>query len=555
LLSVEVSTCTETDDGLDFKNKGTIRCDDGRKPSTDYCADGLLHEYELKVLGFGNYVIGESTLSCLAFLGEGYTCRDGACVEAFEGVELPPGICTDTDLGTNLGKQGTCTCPGGDSTYDWCVDDNTVSECWVEPGADEWKTDSFNCEEMFGPGWVCRRGACVDINKTATAKGAIASLSADDSIAIRQASGCCVNPNTYPCSFVTAGLGCCPPTLFPAQYGPSNQEDCLANWFYQSNDKEACALMNTDTFANAELCEIGCCCRYDATNNLIADVTTYVECKTARSYQFMDLDGIACVPEECSFYDDGSSDGTGGGSGGVPIGDGDEVIIDMPFDEETEFCDNVENTWCLNRTIIEQGLVPVLPDGAVFTEDPFCVRWTPTDSNIGGNYTVTFYTVDGAPRFTLLIHVNDCNNCPEFVMEDTYGYKAGEFVSFDVAVDPDGDRLIGSVSGIDMANVTEDGLFQWDTTGVEPGTYTATIYVSDGFCTLPEKEVTITLGPTPGHPISFVDILIFGGIFIAMLALIINWAFPALILPALLSVLVGGGIALFLMGWLINQWI
>jgi hypothetical protein len=44
------------------------------------------------------------------------------------------------------------------------------------------------------------------------------------------------------------------------EVGPISKEECLAKWFFASEDPEACAIMNESVFSNAEFCSEGCCC-------------------------------------------------------------------------------------------------------------------------------------------------------------------------------------------------------------------------------------------------------------------------------------------------------
>ncbi len=77
-------------------------------------------------------------------------------------------------------------------------------------------------------------------------------------------SGCCLNPMTEGCKY-SALETCCPPDA-PDKYvaaggvGPANQGNCTSNWFYQSEQEDACATMSADTFPNAGYCMQGCCC-------------------------------------------------------------------------------------------------------------------------------------------------------------------------------------------------------------------------------------------------------------------------------------------------------
>jgi hypothetical protein len=73
--------------------------------------------------------------------------------------------------------------------------------------------------------------------------------------------GCCINPGAVACD-ISSQVDCCPEniSLYAAEIGPSNQSDCIANWFFSSDSPEACAIMNATIFPNSVMCEQGCCC-------------------------------------------------------------------------------------------------------------------------------------------------------------------------------------------------------------------------------------------------------------------------------------------------------
>jgi hypothetical protein len=73
--------------------------------------------------------------------------------------------------------------------------------------------------------------------------------------------GCCLNPQTIGCDITTRDV-CCPINeTYNQTIGPNSQGNCTTNWFYPSNDSEACSRMNVTLFPNAQYCKQGCCCR------------------------------------------------------------------------------------------------------------------------------------------------------------------------------------------------------------------------------------------------------------------------------------------------------
>ncbi|RLG24172.1 hypothetical protein DRN85_08090 [Methanosarcinales archaeon] len=140
-LIKNTGTCTETDNGKDYYNKGTSTSSTG-KVFTDYCTSATtVKEY---------YCWTDQLVYKTEYSRTGYICKDGRLV-------LNTGKCTETDGGRyDYYNKGTCVSSTGAVRTDYCVDSTTVKEffCW---------SDQLVYNELKSKsGYICHDGKLIE---------------------------------------------------------------------------------------------------------------------------------------------------------------------------------------------------------------------------------------------------------------------------------------------------------------------------------------------------------------------------------------------------------
>lgn len=135
-----------------------------------------------------------------------------------------------------------------------------------------------------------------------------------------------------------------------------------------------------------------------------------------------------------------------------------------------------------------------LPTGAAFDPVTGTFSWTPSETQGPGTYSVRFTVVDnGLPALnstkTLAITINEVNTPPRLILPGEQTVNEGSLLAFTVtASDPDipvQTLMLSSISLPTGASFNpETGTFSWTPAeNVDPGTYSATLQVSDGSLT------------------------------------------------------------------------
>jgi hypothetical protein len=171
----------------------------------------------------------------------------------------------------------------------------------------------------------------------------------------------------------------------------------------------------------------------------------------------------------------------------------------------------------LDITVIEGevaqvNLVASDPDGDILIvtySDKFngSGQWKTTFVD-AGQYPITVDVSDGSLTVSKQFFVNVVeigNHQPTFEISGNFNVQEGETVKIKVdATDIDQDQLTITISD----PVGNDGV--WDTTGFGPGSYSVTVYVSDGTITLSEV-ITIIIAEKPFEQLYFGNIRFING--------------------------------------------
>jgi hypothetical protein len=137
LFQNRTNTCSESDNYVDFNNKGYVKDSKG-KVYVDSCSVNSLEEFYCDNFG----AVGRKYTLC-------DKCQDGACIQA---VQAPAG-CTDTDGGLMYYTKGTVTEASGRTGTDNCQS-RTLEEYYCSPREFMEKTYKL-CNQ-------CVDGACVN---------------------------------------------------------------------------------------------------------------------------------------------------------------------------------------------------------------------------------------------------------------------------------------------------------------------------------------------------------------------------------------------------------
>ncbi len=151
------NTCYDSDFGKDYYTKGTVTgYEDGKYYSyTDYCTSKTLTEYYCDEVSHKNI-----THDCR----EGYTCKDGRCVQSQQNT------CTDSDGGINLVVNGTIN-GTKDYTYyslsDYCVNQDVLTEYYCDNTSPEVITYNCSVSKPVSKWFTtkCVDGKCVPVPK------------------------------------------------------------------------------------------------------------------------------------------------------------------------------------------------------------------------------------------------------------------------------------------------------------------------------------------------------------------------------------------------------
>lgn len=136
---IEVTTCTDSDNGQDIEVAGVTRVND--HVEFDRCSDTLsVDEY---------YCDGIALKKRTRVCPQNYACEEGKCIEK----EITVTNCTDSD-GQELRIKGTVT-HGSEMYEDTCTSMQNVKEYYCRDN--EIKNTIINCPS----GTECRSGACV----------------------------------------------------------------------------------------------------------------------------------------------------------------------------------------------------------------------------------------------------------------------------------------------------------------------------------------------------------------------------------------------------------
>lgn len=168
--SSSTNTCTDSDNGLNYKTGGSVTtvCDGTSTTLKDTCIDNY-NMREMTCDGFDPYVCAGMIVEkhCITLYGQDYECQPypptstpAKCVYVGSGTES----CTETDGGPNYAQKGTMTytCVNGNSgsKIDSCVDSNTLNE-YLCDGADLGSCNINPEVKSCGAGYECQNGACV----------------------------------------------------------------------------------------------------------------------------------------------------------------------------------------------------------------------------------------------------------------------------------------------------------------------------------------------------------------------------------------------------------
>lgn len=165
-----------------------------------------------------------------------------------------------------------------------------------------------------------------------------------------------------------------------------------------------------------------------------------------------------------------------------------------------------------------------LPPGATFDSQTRTFSWTPTYSQ-GGNYPgIEFAVTDsGSPMEldveTITITVGNVNRAPVFDAISPQEVLENTQLQFGVsAVDPDGDNLVLSASGLPNGATFSGGTFSWTPSLSESGVYVVMfVATDDGIpAEVGTTDVVITVGdnPTPTEQS------------VALVNVVVNYDFP-----------------------------
>ncbi len=292
----------ETDYGFNLYLKGT--CSDGQiDPVTDKCSQervGVpvqIEEYYCNTYGQCHMMQKWCPNGCL----------NGECLPSgIPTTSATPG-CYDEDGGIFYDRQGTCTDKFGTHTEScdyakgyriteyYCVNVTGGDGCGGGVCGDD-DVPEFRCmaQGTRCSGGYCERGACTT------------ELYMDSATP-----GCCLNPKTRPCDYVSNIRSCCPSSWqgYAAwdEPGPKGIFDCAAAWFFPSDSPEACAAMAEAEHPKADMCGFGCCCYKTPSDEIRSDQQTQSEC-TGTDKQWVNFGTITeCTPQYCHGYFDGGT--------------------------------------------------------------------------------------------------------------------------------------------------------------------------------------------------------------------------------------------------------
>jgi hypothetical protein len=284
---------SETDSGFNQYLKGT--CDDGKpgSPFSDYCtydAVGFpvrLVEYYCSEIGM---CVPDSE-----WCNNG--CQEGACLPEGKVTDYESPGCVDEDGGLFYDRAGTCTDKYGVHP----------ERCDFEEGGTGYRITEYICTEPSTGGGCERPGLCEPTSECLAQSsrcGGYCEKGACTTSPLlfqtnKRTPGCCLNPKTSPCSFVSDIRECCPPGVEnyagSSEVGPKGVYDCSLAWFFQGETEDTCALMAVDGFTNAAMCGYGCCCEVTPTGDVVASQKTMAEC-TGQTKLWSNFDSIG----ECS---------------------------------------------------------------------------------------------------------------------------------------------------------------------------------------------------------------------------------------------------------------
>jgi thiol-disulfide isomerase/thioredoxin len=267
--------------------------------------------------------------------------------------------------------------------------------------------------------WL-RQGACSQDG--IQAKGAI-----ENSEPSNAKSGCCLNPNEDACTYYKEDLACCPEGVYSDPTGPSDQSQCLSNWFFRYEGEEACAAMPAATYPNAEQCMLGCCCETTPEGGIGAVMDLRLRCTGENSY-WGALDEINCTEGGCTDFLKKPN--------AVEKG----VITQTDNSVSQEVCQNTLFEHCVPSPEFTEAIG--VPSGARFGGG--CLEWTPAET---GEFVISFQSVSGDQREKLTIEVVACGSTLELSPITNKIIIAGELLEFKVSANGAG-NLTFSAAGL-----------------------------------------------------------------------------------------------------------
>ncbi len=121
-----------------------------------------------------------------------------------------------------------------------------------------------------------------------------------------------------------------------------------------------------------------------------------------------------------------------------------------------------------------------LPAGAIFVKQVF--SWTPS-YNQSGRYLLSAVVSDGLggeDRKIIIVTVNNVNRSPAFLDMSDKSSSENQLITFSVtAVDPDGDILTYSVTGLPIGATFKNNMISWTPSLTQSGYYSLTFTVVD----------------------------------------------------------------------------
>ncbi len=311
-------------------------------------------------------------------------------------------------------------------------------------------------------------------------------------------SGCCLNKLTEPCRYYDSALECCPVEGYEDvvdTFAPQNQEECLADFFFESDNAEACAEMGPEDAENYRLCEKGCCCEYTtaavdcgpeeetcestltvtAANQLSSVACAVIEGHRAY-YTFETIE--TCSIESCSERLGGIAENQPPVfellEGQIDVCLGDEVKFDVQaIDADSDFL--IYSTGVLPEgATFQQKTIPQYVDEG-YSSEGYVFTWTPSEvESVTLNFSVTdnLYEVSQG----VVINISDCNpvtisECKPMTPPNNNTICLGDKFSFCLGM--------GEISADSLPEgaTFNQNCFEWEPT--EEGQYTVTFVKED----------------------------------------------------------------------------